>query len=53
MLTNRVCQVGGRAVEEADGLGTQDSEKVEEIRSGSSDFGSLRYGFRQPRGGRV
>ena len=29
MLTNGGCQVGGRASEEAAGLGKQDSEKVE------------------------
>ena len=45
--------MGGRASEEPAGLGKQDSEKVEEVRSESNDFGSLRNGFLQTRGGRV
>ena len=45
--------MGGRASKEAAGLGKQDSERVEEVRSESSDFGSLRKGFLQTRGGRV
>ena len=50
MLTNEVCRVGGRASEEAAGLGKQDSEKVEEVRSESDDFGSLKNGFLKPVG---
>ena len=46
-------KLGGRASEEAAGLGKQDSEKVEEVRPESGDFGSLKNGFLQTRGGRV
>ena len=45
--------MGGRASEEAAGLEKQDSEKIEEVRTESSDFGRLRNGFLQTRGGRV